>query len=90
MAADVYVAEDDFFKVFNFLSEFDSYKNAYSKALKNGVITKMPSDLQIMKEVANIVKNTVPNYNFVGTFGQNARRLPLGNFISFPIEVSKH
>ena len=89
VAADVYVAEDDFFKVFNFLSEFDSYKNAYSKALKNGVITKMPSDLQIMKEVANIVKNTVPNYNFVGTFGQNARRLPLGNFISFPIEVTR-
>tara|TARA_R100001443_G_C3352344_1_gene177125 strand:- start:503 stop:1999 length:1497 start_codon:yes stop_codon:yes gene_type:complete len=49
----------------------------------------MPSDLQIMKEVANIVKNTVPNYNFVGTFGQNARRLPLGNFISFPIEVTR-
>ena len=89
VAADVYVAEDDFFKIFNFLSEFDSYKNAYSKALKNGVITKIPSDLQIMKEVANIVKNTVPNYNFVGTFGQNARRLPLGNFISFPIEVTR-
>jgi hypothetical protein len=89
VAADVYVAEDDFFKIFNFLSEFDSYKNAYGKALKNGVITKMPSDLQIMKEVANIVKNTVPNYNFVGTFGQNARRLPLGNFISFPIEVTR-
>ena len=89
MAADVYVAEDDFFKVFNFLSEFDSYKNAYSKGLKNNLITKMPSDLQIMKEVANIVKNTVPNYNFVGTFGQNARRLPLGNFISFPIEVTR-
>ena len=89
VAADVYVAEDDFFKVFNFLSEFDSYKNAYSKGLKNNLITKMPSDLQIMKEAANIVKNTVPNYNFVGTFGQNARRLPLGNFISFPIEVTR-
>jgi len=88
-AGDLYVAEDDFFKVFGFLSEFDSYKNAYAKALKNGTISKMPSDLQIMKEAANIVKNTVPNYNFVGPFGQNSRRLPLGNFVSFPIEITR-
>ena len=88
-AGDLYVAEDDFFKVYGFLSEFDSYKNAYAKALQNGLISKMPSDLQIMKEAANIVKNTVPNYNYVGPFGQNSRRLPLGNFVSFPIEVTR-
>jgi len=88
-AGDLYVAEDDFFKIYGFLAEFDSYKNAYAKALQKGAIDAMPTDLQIMKEVANIVKNTVPNYNYVGPFGQNVRRLPLGNFVSFPIEVTR-
>jgi hypothetical protein len=50
----------------------------------------MPNDLSIMKEAAGIVKNTVPNYNYVGPFGQGVRRLPLGNFVSFPIEVTRH
>ncbi len=88
-AGDLYVAEDDFFKIYNFLSEFDSYKKAYTNAFNKGLIQEIPSNLEIMKEVANIVKNTVPNYNFVGPFGQNARRLPIGNFISFPIEVTR-
>jgi hypothetical protein len=88
-AGDLYVAEDDFFKIYNFLSEFDSYKNAYTKAFNKGLIDKIPTDLQIMKEAAVIVKNTVPNYNYVGPFGQNSRRLPLGNFVSFPIEVTR-
>ena len=57
--------------------------------MKKGVIKTMPDDLTIMKEAANIVKNTVPNYNYVGPFGQNIRRLPIGNFVSFPIEVTR-
>jgi hypothetical protein len=88
-AGDLYVAEDDFFKTYNFLAEFDTYKKAYSNALKKGVIKTMPDDLTIMKEAANIVKNTVPNYNYVGPFGQNIRRAPIGNFVSFPIEVTR-
>ena len=88
-AADVYVAEDDQWKIFNFLGEFDTYKNAYTKALKKGLIKKMPDDLSIMKEAANIVRNTVPNYAYVGQFGQASRRLPTGNFVSFPIEVTR-
>jgi hypothetical protein len=82
-AADLYVAEDDLFKVYNFLAEFDSYKKAYTDALKQGKIKTMPNDLTIMKEAANIVKNTVPNYNYVGPFGQNIRRAPIGNFRIF-------
>ena len=86
-ASDLYVAEDDFFKIYNFLSEFDTYKNIYDKAFKAGKIAKMPSDLQIMKESANIVRNTVPNYSYVGNFVKAARRTPLGNFMSFPAEI---
>jgi hypothetical protein len=88
-AGDLYVAEDDIFKTYNFLAEFDTYKKAYSNAFKKGAIKTMPDDLTIMKEAANIVKNTVPNYNYVGPFGQNIRRAPIGNFISFPIEVTR-
>jgi hypothetical protein len=86
-ASDLYVAEDDFFKIYNFLSEFDTYKNIYDKAFKAGKIAKMPNDLQIMKEAANIVRNTVPNYSYVGDFVKSARRTPLGNFMSFPAEI---
>ena len=86
-AQDLYVAEDDFFKVYNFLSEFDTYKNIYTKAFQNGKIAKIPSDLEIAKEAANIVRNTVPNYSYVGDFVKSMRRTPLGNFMSFPAEI---
>ena len=88
-ASDVYVAEDDTWKIYNFLSEFDTYKNAYTKALQAGKIKKMPSDLEIMKTSANIVRNTVPNYNYVGEFVQAMRRTPFGNFMSFPAEIAR-
>ena len=87
VAGDLYVAEDDIWKTYNFLSEFDTYKNAYKAGLDKGLIKKMPNDLDIMKEAADIVRNTVPNYNYVGEFVQAFRRLPLGNFMSFPAEI---
>lgn len=36
---------------------------------------------------AQFVKNTYPNYNYVPQFIKDMRRLPLGNFISFPAEI---
>ena len=88
-ASDVYVAEDDTWKIYNFLSEFDTYKNAYTKAFQAGKIKKMPGDLELMKTSANIVRNTVPNYNYVGEFVQIMRRSPFGNFMSFPAEITR-
>ena len=44
VAQETYVAEDDFWKIFNFLSEHDNLRNAYTTGLKNGVIKSMPSD----------------------------------------------
>ena len=86
-AQDAYVAEDDFFKIFNFLSEADSLTNAYRAAVKKGLIKKMPDNLSILKESADIVRNTVPNYAYVSTFLKGIRRSPLGNFVSFPAEI---
>jgi hypothetical protein len=88
-AADTYVAEDDIWKVFAFLGDFDSYTNAYKSALAKGLIKTMPSNLTIMKQTAANVRNYMPNYGYVGTFGQAVRRLPFGNFIAWPIEVSR-
>ena len=86
-AQDLYVAEDDFFKIYNFLGETDSLTKAYSSALKKGLINKMPSSLEIFKESADIVRNTVPNYAYVSNFIKGLRRSPLGNFVSFPAEI---
>ena len=41
----------------------------------------------IREIAAETIKNTYPNYSYVPTLVQNLRRLPLGNFISFPAEM---
>jgi len=89
VAADMYVAEDDFWKVFNVLQEFDTYSSAYKNAFKKGLITKMPSELEMLKKATEIVRNTVPNYSRVGDFVKAMRRTPLSNFVSFPAEVTR-
>tara|TARA_B100001248_G_scaffold52528_2_gene34300 strand:+ start:1220 stop:5524 length:4305 start_codon:yes stop_codon:yes gene_type:complete len=86
-AADTYTAEDDVFRITNFLAEGYKYKEAYTSALKSGLITKMPTDLEIMKQAAKIVRETVPNYAYVSDFVKGIRRSPLGSFASFPSEI---
>ena len=41
----------------------------------------------LKEQAADIVKNTVPNYAFVGSAVRTARLLPVGNFMSFPSEM---
>ena len=77
-AQDLYVAEDDFYKIYNYLAEFDNLKNAYRGAVP---------DLELAKRAAGIVRNTVPNYAYVSDFVKGLRRSPLGNFVSFPAEI---
>ncbi len=56
-------------------------------AVKQGIETT-PEVIQGLKqEAANIVKNTVPNYAYVGSVVKTARILPIGNFMSFPSEI---
>ena len=87
VAQDLYTAEDDVFRITNFLAEGYKYKEAYKQALKDGIIKKMPSDLEIMKQAAKIVRETVPNYAYVSDFVKGIRRSPLGSFASFPSEI---
>ena len=87
VAQELYVGGDDFFRVFNFLGEGAKLKDAYTVALKNGLIKKMPDDLFFMKEAAKIVRETIPNYAYVSDVVKGFRRSPLGNFASFPSEI---
>ena len=87
VAQDLYTAEDDVFRITNFLAEGYKYKEAYKSALKQGLITKMPTDLEIMKQAAKIVRETVPNYAYVSDFVKGIRRSPVGSFASFPSEI---
>jgi len=76
-AQDLYVAEDDFYKIYNYLAEYDNLINALPRANK----------ADLAKQAASIVRNTVPNYSYVSDFIKGLRRSPLGNFVSFPAEI---
>jgi hypothetical protein len=78
---DLYVAEDDIWKIINFEVQKITRAEKYAKA---GI--KKTTD-EIEKEVAQIVQDTVPNYAKVGEFVRAARVSPLGNFMSWPSEV---
>ncbi len=79
-----YVAEDDTWKITNYVVELDRLKQA---AVKQGVELTPETIQGLKREAANIVKNTVPNYAYVGSVVKTARILPIGNFMSFPSEI---
>ena len=43
--------------------------------------------MQLDEEAASIVRNNIPNYDYVGSFIKGLRRFPVGNFVSFPAEI---
>ena len=78
---DMYVAEDDIWKIVGYETQLLQRGNAYKKA---GIKI---SDDALKKEVATIVQDTIPNYAKVGEFVRAARMSPFGNFMSWPSEV---
>jgi len=79
-----YVAEDDTWKITNYVVELDRLKKS---AVTQG--TELTDEVikGLKQEAARIVKNTVPNYAYVGSAVKTARILPIGNFMSFPAEM---
>ena len=75
---DLYVAEDDLFKIYNYAIERKRLANAYGTSR---------TTQQIKEEAADIVRNTVPNYAYVSDTVRALRVLPFGNFMSFPSEI---
>ena len=84
---DAYTAEDDFWKMITFMGERTRLANAYERA---GV--KLGKNLDevnkaLNEEAANIVRNNVPNYDYVSQMVKSLRKAPVGNFVSFPAEI---
>ena len=72
-----YINEEELFDRFN-KAKKTGFKGDYQEFLDDFALKKMSSD---------IVKNTVPNYEFVGSAVRTSRLLPIGNFMSFPSEM---
>ena len=66
----------------NFLKHIGVERDADGK-IKNG----MTLDEAMKTHAANVVRNTVPNYELVPELIKGIRGLPLGNFIAFPAEI---
>ena len=81
VSEDLYTAEDDFWKITSWAMEKKRLGNAYSKVGINKTVKELE------EEAADIVRNNIPNYDYVGDFIKGLRRLPFGNFVSFPAEI---
>ena len=92
---DLYVAEDDFWKVWNFAAESHRIRRAYNNALKSGKITMKDvpggslESVDILKMATQNVREMLPNYAYVSPFIKGMRQMPLGNFVSWPSEIMK-
>ena len=82
-ATDLYTAEDDLWKIYTYATE----RGRFEKAFKRAGITKSADELDEM--AANIVRNNVPNYDYVSDFIKGLRQFPIGNFVSFPAEIMR-
>jgi len=92
-----YTAEDDFWKIGSWTAETNRFEKSFAaKGLTRGKSFKDSSGKMVTltqdyfeKEAANIVKNNIPNYSYVSDFVKGLRRLPVGNFVSFPAEIMR-
>ena len=98
-----YTAADDFWKIVAYASELQAIKKAFPTEADFNQMLAHASDLgisrtinrqsfqQAQKELAAYhVRQTIPNYDYVGKFADVLRTGPLavfGNFIAFPTEI---
>ena len=96
-AQDMYTAEDDFWKIAAYATEKERIGKAFIRSgIKEGdMITnylgkevKFGDDF-LKNEAADIVRNNIPNYDYVSDFVKGLRKWPVGNFVSFPAEIMR-
>jgi hypothetical protein len=75
--ADVYQAEDDFFKIIHFEKTKDMLKKAYPQM----------DNIQIEEMAAQRTRDLMPNYSLVPKAIKSLRAMPVGDFVSFPAEM---
>jgi hypothetical protein len=84
---DAYTAEDDFWKIITFIGERARLEKAYLKVGYKLGKTKEAVRKALNEEAADIVRNNVPNYDYVSQMVKSLRKAPVGNFVSFPAEI---
>ena len=97
VSQDLYTAEDDFWKIASWAMETKRLEKAYeSIGVTRGQFFKRADGTEVRltqdfleKEAADIVKNNIPNYDYVSDFVKSLRALPIGNFVSFPAEIAR-
>ena len=96
VSQDLYTAEDDFWKIASWAMEKSRLeKSLTAKGLTKGQsftrngIEQVFDDNFLKREAADIIKNNVPNYDYVSDFVKGLRKLPIGNFVSFPAEIAR-
>lgn len=83
--ADLYQAEDDFFKIIAFENEKIKYANAEFKKDYSRLNEKEKAEVD--KIASDIVKNTLPNYSRIPKSAKFLKAVPVaGTFISFQVE----
>lgn len=84
---DAYQGGDDVWKIYNFEFEKNKIIQAYgSESAASEALAKSVGK-SVNEYAADIVRNTVPNYERVPEFIKGIRKLPVGNFIAFPAEI---
>ena len=98
VSQDLYTAEDDFWKIYSWAIEKKRLEDSFLKAglvrgqyfKRNGVDKEIQlTDKFLKEEAADIIRNNIPNYDYVSDFVQGLRKLPIGNFVSFPAEIAR-
>jgi len=84
---DAYTAEDDFWKIITYLGERSRLASAYERAGVKLGKNKEAVRKALNEEAADIVRNNVPNYDYVSQMVKSLRKAPVGNFVSFPAEI---
>ena len=97
ISQDLYTAEDDFWKIASWAMESKRLEKSFQNiGITRGQFFKKADGTEVKltqeyleKEAADIVKNNIPNYDYVSDFVKGTRKLPLGNFVSFPAEIAR-
>ena len=93
VAQDLYIAEDDFWKIWNFAAESHRIRRAYKNAVASGKIkmADVPGgsleSVDILKLATQNVRDMLPNYAYVSPFIKGLRAAPVSNFVSWPSEI---